>query len=134
MYCMCIFFNIYNIYIFICIYVLHFCARSSGIIYICIYIYSFLTHALYTLILLMPRAPRAKQLWLQIAERFEQFISPEESDIRLVIDHMKLQLQLLGKSLDVLQVVGSKDCASIRLSNVTSNATKHLLLVRVYAM
>jgi len=113
---------------------LHFCARSSGIIYICIYIYIFLTHALYTLILLMPRAPRAKQLWLQIAERFEQFISPEESDIRLVIDHMKLQLQLLGKSLDVLQVVGSKDCASIRLSNVTSNATKHLLLVRVYAM
>ena len=112
-----------------CIFVL-----AALALYIYVYIYIFLTHALYTLILLMPRAPRAKQLWLQIAERFEQFISPEESDIRLVIDHMKLQLQLLGKSLDVLQVVGSKDCASIRLSNVTSNATKHLLLVRVYAM
>ena len=133
---MCIFFNIYIIYIYIYLHLCFafLCSQLWHYIYIYVYIYIFLTHALYTLILLMPRAPRAKQLWLQIAERFEQFISPEESDIRLVIDHMKLQLQLLGKSLDVLQVVGSKDCASIRLSNVTSNATKHLLLVRVYAM
>ena len=61
--------------------------------------------------------PRMMQKWIKIKERFEESHSPEEEDIRMILDTMRLLLRMVGASGSCLQESGNPNHSPITLSS-----------------